>query len=62
MEATRLGNNFTNKELINLLQEDCQALSIVYKRHKDNCINFMKSIYNDNDEIKDIFQDSCSPS
>ncbi len=51
-------NNYTDEELINLLREDSDALSIIYKRHKSYCINFMKSMYNDYDEIKDIFQDA----
>lgn len=51
-------NSYTDHELISLLKEDSEALSIVYKRHKSYCINFMKSMYNDYDEIKDIFQDA----
>lgn len=51
-------NSYTDQELISLLKEDSEALSIVYKRHKSYCINFMKSMYNDYDEIKDIFQDA----
>lgn len=51
-------NSYTDQELISLLKEDSEALSIVYKRHKSYCMNFMKSMYNDYDEIKDIFQDA----
>lgn len=51
-------NSYTDQELISLLKDDSEALSIVYKRHKSYCINFMKSMYNDYDEIKDIFQDA----
>ena len=51
-------NSYTDQELISLLKEDSEALSIVYKRHKSYCINFMKSMYNEYDEIKDIFQDA----
>lgn len=51
-------NSYTDQELISLLKEGSEALSIVYKRHKSYCINFMKSMYNEYDEIKDIFQDA----
>lgn len=51
-------NSYTDHELISLLKEDSEALSIVYERHKSYCINFMMSMYNDYDEIKDIFQDA----
>lgn len=52
------GSNYTDSELVKLLREDSQVLSIVYKRHKEYCLNFMKFMYNDYDEIKDIFQDA----
>lgn len=51
-------NSYTDQELISLLGGGGEALSIVYKRHKSYCINFMKSMYNDYGEIKDIFQDA----
>lgn len=51
-------DNYSDEELISLLREGSDALSIIYKRHKTYCINFMKSMYNDHDEIKDIFQDA----
>jgi len=50
--------NYSDEELITLLREGSDAMSIIYKRHKSYCINFMKSMYNDHDEIKDIFQDA----
>lgn len=52
------GRIYTDSELVNLLREDSQVLSIVYRRHKEYCLNFMKFMYNDHDEIKDIFQDA----
>ena len=60
MEQIRLAgeNNYTDNELLNLLKEDSKTLSIVYRRHKKYCINFMKSMYDEYDEIKDIFQDA----
>ena len=51
-------NSYSDEELINLLKENGDALSIVYKRHKLYSINFMKSMFNDHNEIKDIFQDA----
>lgn len=51
-------DDYSDEEVIGLLREDSEALSIVYERHKSYCINFMKSKYNDYDEIKDIFQDA----
>lgn len=51
-------DNYSDEELISLLRGGSDALSIIYKRHKSYCINFMKSMYNDHDEIKDIFQDA----
>lgn len=52
------GHNYTDDELVSLLREDSRVLSIVYKSHKEYCLNFMKFMYNDHDEIKDIFQDA----
>lgn len=51
-------DKYSDEELVSLLREGSDALSIIYKRHKSYCINFMKSMYNDRDEIKDIFQDA----
>lgn len=51
-------DDYSDGEIIGLLREGSDALSIIYKRHKSYCINFMKSMYNDYDEIKDIFQDA----
>jgi len=33
-------------------------LSTIYQRHKAYCIRFMQSLYHDQDEIKDIYQDA----
>ncbi len=51
-------SSYSDEELVTRLRESSEALSIVYKRHKAYCINFMKSMYNDSDEINDIFQDA----
>ena len=45
-------------ELIDQLRLSNSALTILYKRNKSYCINFMKSMYNDQDEIYDIYQDA----
>lgn len=49
---------YTDTELINLLKESSDALTLVYTKHKDYCVNFMRTMYDDSDEIKDIFQDA----
>lgn len=60
MEANGLKdqNDLTDIEILALLKVDSEALSIVYKRHKKYCINFMKNMYNDFDAIQDIYQDA----
>jgi len=49
---------YSDKELVDMLKESSDALTILYEKHKDYCLNFMKSMYKDEDEIKDIFQDA----
>ncbi len=51
-------NSYTETELISMLKESSDALAIVYKKHKTYCINFMKTMYNEFDEIQDIYQDA----
>lgn len=48
----------TDAEIVEMLKESSDALSFLYKKHKDYCINFMKAMYDDTDAIKDIFQDA----
>lgn len=48
----------TDAEIVEMLKESSDALSFLYKKHKDYCINFMKAMYDDLDAIKDIFQDA----
>lgn len=36
--------------------EDCNTR--LYKKHRDYCMNFMRRMYQDEEEIKDIYQDS----
>jgi len=49
---------YTDSELINNLKEGNDSINILYKRHKNYCINFMKSMYKDHDEINDIYHDA----
>ena len=51
-------SSFTDIELINILKANNGSLSILYKRHKAYCINFMKSMYRDHEELKDIYHDA----
>lgn len=51
-------STFSDSELIELLKESSDALTIVYEKHKEYCINFMKSMYDNRDDIKDIYQDA----
>lgn len=37
---------------------DNEAVSIAYEKHKDYCIRFMERMYNDEETIKDIYQDA----
>jgi hypothetical protein len=37
---------------------DTEACTSLYNKHKDYCIRFMKSKFEDEEEIKDIFQDA----
>jgi len=49
---------YSDDDLVNMLKESSDALTLVYKKHKDYCLNFMRTMYDDRDEIQDIFQDS----
>jgi len=48
----------SDSELIELLKESNDALTIIYENHKEYCLNFMKKMFQDSDEIKDIYQDA----
>ena len=37
---------------------DNEACTSLYNKHKDYCIRFMESKFDDGEEIKDIFQDA----
>jgi len=51
-------NNPSDSEIIELLKESSDNLDILYNKHQDYCMNFMKKI-NFNEELnKDVFHDS----
>lgn len=49
---------YSDSELIEMLKDSNDALSIVYEKHKEYCLKFMNSMFDDRDEIKDIYQDA----
>ena len=51
-------SNYTDADLISSLKEGADGLDLLYKRHKSYCINFMKSMYKDHEELKDIYHDA----
>lgn len=51
-------SNYTDADLISSLREGADGLDLLYKRHKSYCINFMKSMYKDHEELKDIYHDA----
>lgn len=54
LEKTDLSDN----DLMEMLRENSDILSFIYEKHREYCLNFMKSMFNDLDEIKDIYQDA----
>ena len=52
-EKMRIDTRYTDAELITMLKVSSDALDIIYKKHKTYCINFMKAMYDDYDEITD---------
>lgn len=51
-------SNYTDADLISSLREGADGLDLLYKQHKSYCINFMKSMYKDHEELKDIYHDA----
>ena len=49
---------YTDAELIELFKTSNDALDIIYRRHKEYCLNFMRAMYNDYDAVRDIYQDA----
>ncbi len=49
---------YTDDELIRMLRDgDSDGLKHIHNYHMEYCINFMKSRYDDHEEVRDIFQD-----
>ena len=51
-------NGFSDNDLVEMIKESNEALTVVYKKHKEYCFNFMKTMFDDMDEINDIYQDA----
>ena len=51
-------SSYTDADLIRILKETNDSIDILYRRHKSYCINFMKSMYKDHEEIRDIYHDA----
>ena len=51
-------SDYTDADLISSLREGAEGLDLLYRRHKSYCINFMKSMYKDHEELKDIYHDA----
>jgi len=49
---------YNDAELIEAMREGSDALSLVYSHHKTYCLNFMRKMHDDEEEIKDIYQDA----
>jgi RNA polymerase sigma factor (sigma-70 family) len=53
-----MANKYSDNEIMQLLLESSNNLDLLYERHHDYCMNFMKKI-NFNEELnKDIFHDA----
>ena len=51
-------NTLSDNQIIKRIKESSEDLDLIYKKHKDYCLNFMKRI-NHNDELnQDIFHDA----
>jgi RNA polymerase sigma factor (sigma-70 family) len=48
----------TDNELIDMLKDSTDALTFIYEKHRDYCLKFMNSMFDDRDEIRDIYQDA----
>jgi DNA-directed RNA polymerase specialized sigma24 family protein len=51
-------STYTDADVIKALRESADGLGQLYERHKSYCINFMKSMYRDHEELKDIYHDA----
>jgi RNA polymerase sigma factor (sigma-70 family) len=51
-------SNFADADLINSLREGADRLDLLYRRHKNYCINLMRSKFNYYKDIEDIYHDA----
>lgn len=58
MKANQSLSTYTDNELIEMLKISSDALTFIYEKHRDYCLKFMNSMFDDRDEIKDIYQDA----
>ena len=51
---------YTDDELMSMIRDGHNdGFTCIYEYHREYCMNFMKSKFNDHDEIQDIFQDAA---
>lgn len=53
-----ISTSIPDNEIVLLLKESSANLDILYKRHRDYCMNFMKGINNNQELNQDIFHDA----
>lgn len=51
-------NNISDEELLELLKKSSENLSVLYLKHKDYCLNFMRKMNSDMDLLQDIYHDA----
>ena len=51
-------NAFSDQDLVEMLKESNDALTFIYNKHKKYCLNFMKTMFDEMDEINDIYHDA----
>lgn len=56
--GNRCLSTFSDNELVAMLKDSSDALTFIYEKHRDYCLKFMNSMFDDRDEIKDIYQDA----
>ncbi len=50
--------SYTDAELVSILKQSIDGIGILYNRHKSYCMNIMKGMYKDHEELKDIYHDA----
>jgi RNA polymerase sigma factor (sigma-70 family) len=49
---------YTDREIVQLLKEDSSHLDLLWRKHKEYCMNFMRRYNNNEDYNRDIFHDA----